>query len=175
LLLLTAFLLAVFIQNNYRLFSYSFGALRSLAPSFGDRSDSDSTAPAAQTTDIVRESAPKRMDAHHGADATAAAHREAADTLAAVSISDIRCRLSGDAATTVLVSLKLLFDDHDRRQEILLKREEIKVVVKKLFSGKLYTEVTAHSLPHEIRRAVNVLLSGRPVRRVEIQSIQTSG
>ncbi len=172
-------LLAAFLQNNYQVFSYSFGALRSLKmPVSRKMPGADSAATSKVDTQALR--------ARKTANRTGVAQNEvgktetpmnvnAADSLAAVSISDIRCRLAGRSQLAVSVSIRLFFDDLEREQEILFKREDIKVVVKKLFSGMLYSEATPFALQDEIKHEVNAILDSDPIRRVELLSLKPAG
>ena len=94
-----------------------------------------------------------------GAAVTGAAKRSAALMKTdSVTISDIQCRLRDGKALRVVLSLKLLFPSGPLTREILLKRENLKVMVQKTVSEKTMDELIVDSLREQTIRAMNRIL-----------------
>jgi hypothetical protein len=75
-----------------------------------------------------------------------------------VTISDIVCRLSGRDRVRLVVSLDLFFQSGELRREVLLKRDDLKVMVQKTFAEKTMSELVVDSLRQQAKRAMNRIL-----------------
>ena len=75
-----------------------------------------------------------------------------------VMISDIACRLRGGGALRVVLSLELFFPRGPFQREVLLKRENLKVMVQKTIAEKSMEELIVDSLREQTKRAMNRIL-----------------
>ena len=75
-----------------------------------------------------------------------------------VTISGIACRLRDGKALRVVLSLELLFPSGPLQREVLLKRENLKVMVQKIIAEKSMDELTVDSLREQTKRAMNRIL-----------------
>ncbi len=84
--------------------------------------------------------------------------------LDSVTIDDFSCRLGdlgdlgGREALAVVLSLELFFPAGAMRGEVLLKRDDLKVMVRKTIAGKALKEVIVDSLREQTKRAMNKIL-----------------
>jgi flagellar basal body-associated protein FliL len=149
---LVAVVAAVFIRNNRDIFGIWTGG------------------PARPENHIAssRESAP---------DKAAAGLPAAADTLPdtrqlSVDLLDMPCRLKGDDVTDVVVSVRLLFAGEGLRQEVLLKREDLKVIVRKVLASTALSEIVVESLRARMRDELNAVLDSGEIRDLEFLKFQ---
>jgi hypothetical protein len=180
--------LAVFLQNNFNIFSFAvkkaepdstFGLAPETAPAAGDHT---------VETDVSAEPAPETP---HQAPApipepvvTPAAHTPAATVPEpparhlsptdhhSVPVSNILCVLAGDDRQQILVSLRLLFKAGSLADDVLLKRDEIRVIVQKVFSTKLLNEIEVDRLRAEIRQETNRLFDGGGITDIEFDEFR---
>jgi hypothetical protein len=75
-----------------------------------------------------------------------------------VTISGILCRLRGDQTLRVVLSLTLLFPSGPLKGEVLLKRENLKVMVQKTIAEKSMDELIVDTLRGQTIRAMNRIL-----------------
>jgi hypothetical protein len=95
-----------------------------------------------------------------------------AATLIPVEVHDIYCSLSGRDDLTVVISLKFLCRSEDIRQEVLLKREDLKVIVRKVLAPMKLSEIAVEQLRTRIRAEASSLLTKGTVDDVEFTKFQ---
>jgi flagellar basal body-associated protein FliL len=92
-----------------------------------------------------------------------------------VSVANIRCRLAGAEQQEVLVSLRMIFHSLSLQDEVLLKRDEIRVIVQKVFSQKVLDEIQVNMLRVELKQSINDLLDGNKIDDVEFEDFRPTG
>ena len=75
-----------------------------------------------------------------------------------VLLPDIKCALRDRGAFKVVLSLELFMADDSFKREVLLKRENLKVMVQKVLAAKTLDELIIDSLRSETKTAMNALL-----------------
>ena len=83
-----------------------------------------------------------------------------------VALRDIACRLQSGEALRVVLSLDLFFQSGPLKREVLLKRENLKVMVQKTIAGKSLNELIVDSLREQTKRAMNRILDKGVIRDV---------
>jgi flagellar basal body-associated protein FliL len=89
-----------------------------------------------------------------------------------ISITNIRCRLADAQRQEIVVSLRLRFHSRAIEDEVLLKRDEIRVIVQKVFSQKFLQEIQINALRTELKRSVNGLLDNKGIDDVEFEDFR---
>jgi flagellar basal body-associated protein FliL len=87
-----------------------------------------------------------------------------------VTIPDFACRLRDGGALRVVLSLKLIFPSSALKREILLKREDLKVMVQKAIAEKSMNELNVDSLRGQAKRAMNKILEKAVISDVEFRN-----
>jgi flagellar basal body-associated protein FliL len=87
-----------------------------------------------------------------------------------VTIADFFCRLRGNEAFRIVLSLNLIFPSGALNREILLKREDLKVMVQKIIAEKSMNELIVDSLRNQTKRAMNQLLEKGAISDVEFRN-----
>jgi flagellar basal body-associated protein FliL len=87
-----------------------------------------------------------------------------------VTIPDFSCRMRDNEALRVVMSLKLVFPSSAQKSEILLKREDLKVMVQKTIAEKLMNELNIDSLRGQSKRAMNKILEKAIINDVEFRN-----
>jgi flagellar basal body-associated protein FliL len=83
-----------------------------------------------------------------------------------VELPDIACRLRGTEPLTVVLSLDLFFQAGSLKREVLLKRENLKVMVQKAIAGKSMNDLIVDSLREQTKSAMNRILEKGVIRDV---------
>lgn len=94
------------------------------------------------------------------------------DTPDPVLISGITCEISDRDDLLVNVSLKIGFNEESSRSEILLRRNEIKVLTKKTISIKELSVVKKEILEPELKNAISGLFGRELINKVTISDLQ---
>lgn len=94
------------------------------------------------------------------------------DTPDPVLISGITCEISDRDDLLVRVSLKIGFNEESSRSEVLLRRNEIKVLTKKAISIKELSLVKKEILEPELKNAINGLCGRELINKVTISDLQ---
>lgn len=89
-----------------------------------------------------------------------------------VVIPGIGCELADRSDLSVVLSLELFFKSDSLKEEIMLKREQLKVMVRKVLARKNLDEVVVEPLRAEIQREVNALLRGGRVVDIEFRDFR---
>jgi flagellar basal body-associated protein FliL len=88
-------------------------------------------------------------------------------------LSDIKCVLMDRKKPTLLLSLELYFGDNEAlKKEILLKRDNLKVMVKKALVSKSLDDLVVETLRVELKKAINALLEKGKVLDIEFREFR---
>ena len=87
-----------------------------------------------------------------------------------VTIADFFCRLRGNEAFRIVLSLGLVFPSGALGREVLLKREDLKVMVQKIIAEKSMNELIVDSLREQTMRAMNRILEKGAISDVEFRN-----
>jgi hypothetical protein len=102
---------------------------------------------------------------------TAAAKGHSAEKkMDSVTIADFFCRLRGSDALRIVLSLHLVFPSGALGREVLLKREDLKVMVQKIIAEKSMNELIVDSLREQTKRAMNRILEKGAISDVEFRN-----
>ena len=94
----------------------------------------------------------------------------AGGTTDSVTISDFACRVREKGALRIVLSLKLVFSSAGLKREVLLKREDLKVMVRKIIAAKSINELNIDSLRDQTKRAMNRILEKTVITDVEFRN-----
>ena len=89
------------------------------------------------------------------------------ESLFSIDLPSVKCVLADKKGLFIQVSLKVYFKDEKLEREILFKRDNIKVVVKKTLFTKSLSEVVAEKLRIELKREINKLLEKGKITDIE--------
>lgn len=89
-----------------------------------------------------------------------------------VEIPDIQCGLRGSREFKVRVSLKLFLAGDAHKNEVLEKRENLKVMAQKVFSTKTIDELVIDSLRLETKAEMNRILEKSAIKDVEFKDFR---
>lgn len=89
------------------------------------------------------------------------------ESMLSLPLEGIHCNLSGADQFFVNVSLKLFFKGVKTQKELLLKREELKVMVKKVMRGKDLSNVFVETLRDELRGEMNKIVENGSIEDIE--------
>ena len=89
-----------------------------------------------------------------------------------VMVPGIDCTILDKATVHVLLSLELFFEDDNMRDEILAKRDQLKVMVRKVLSTKRFDEIQIEPLRTELRNAMNRMLSNGALTDIEFRAFR---
>jgi hypothetical protein len=95
---------------------------------------------------------------------------EAAVPTDSLLLSDISCKLDNREGLRVILSLELFFPPGALKKEILLKRDNLKVMVQKSIVGKSMQELTIDSLRPQMLRSMNRILEEGTITDVEFRN-----
>ena len=87
-----------------------------------------------------------------------------------VTIPDFACRLHETRALRVVLSLKLVFPSSALKREVLLKREDLKVMVQKTIAEMSINELNIDSLREQTIRSMNRILEKAVITDVEFRN-----
>jgi flagellar basal body-associated protein FliL len=89
------------------------------------------------------------------------------DSLFSVALPIVECRLAEKKDLVIRVSLKVFFADKNVEQEVLFKRNDIGVILKKVFKNKQLSDIVVDKLREELRRKINALLEKGTIEDIE--------
>jgi flagellar basal body-associated protein FliL len=90
-----------------------------------------------------------------------------------VLLSDIRCFLRDRKGPGLVLSLDLVFDENRQlKQELLVKKDMLKVMIKKTVSEKNIDDMKADSLRFKIKKSLNTLLENGKIIDIEIKELR---
>ncbi len=85
-----------------------------------------------------------------------------APVIPSIDLTGIICILADKKGLSIRVSLKLYFKEKELEKEILFKREDIKLIVRKAFSTKHLSDVVVDVIRAELQKEINgILKQGR--------------
>lgn len=87
--------------------------------------------------------------------------------LLSVHLANVPCRLLGRDSLIIRVSLVLYFKGDGLKQEILFKREDLKVMIRKVLASRRLSEILVEELRSELKTAVNSILDNGRVEDIE--------
>jgi flagellar basal body-associated protein FliL len=167
-LIIVASALFIFIRNNRELFFSSHERLSHAA-------DNPPAAMSGRAADkSVVQPKPDREDlpADRSGDTVSdkkSTHQDSG-VFDSVTIPDFACRLRDNDALRVILSLKLIVPSAAVRHEVLLKREELKLLVQKTVAEEYMNELTADSLRERAKRTMNRIIDRPGIRDVEFRN-----
>jgi flagellar basal body-associated protein FliL len=90
-----------------------------------------------------------------------------------VLLSDIRCFLRDRKGPGLVLSLNLVIDENRLlKQELLVKKDMLKVMIKKTVSEKNFDDMKVDSLRFEIKKSLNALLENGNITDIEIKELR---
>jgi len=91
----------------------------------------------------------------------------------AVSLNGITCKLMDKTRPSMRLSLSLVFPkNHELEQEILMKRDDLKIMVQKTLASKSVDEIKRDSLKKDIKSALNPLLENGAITDIEFKEFR---
>jgi flagellar basal body-associated protein FliL len=91
----------------------------------------------------------------------------------AVSITGISCKLIDKSRPSILLSLSLVFQEtRELEREILVKRDNLKIMVQKTLASKSLDDMVKDSLRKDIKSALNPLLENGAITDVEFKEFR---
>lgn len=91
---------------------------------------------------------------------------------ASVVIPPFPCTIESRKDMVIRLSLELLFDDSDMREAILLRREDIRVMVMRAMRMKTLSEMKIGSLESHLQKNINSIFDTSVITAVRIRNIQ---
>jgi flagellar basal body-associated protein FliL len=172
--------LAVFVRNNREMFFpkadspkqeavFSLSDTPKVAPK-----DLPKDEPASRPEKTQDKAGPdvKNKPAQVTGSVTPEALPDKSNAIYSVMLPDIRCALRDRQTLKVALSLELIMADGSFKREILLKRENLKVMVQKVISNKTLDELIVDSLRIETKKAMNKLLGKNSITDVEFRDFR---
>lgn len=89
------------------------------------------------------------------------------ESVLSIDLPTIKCALADKRGLFVQVSLKVYFKERKLEKEILFKRDNIKVVVKRALLKKHLSEVVVEKLRVELKKEINALLEQGKIEDIE--------
>lgn len=89
------------------------------------------------------------------------------ESVLSIDLPTIKCALADKRGLFVQVTLKVYFKGKKLEKEILFKRDNIKVIVKRALLKKHLSEVVVEKLRVELKKEINVLLEQGKIEDVE--------
>jgi flagellar basal body-associated protein FliL len=167
--------LAVFVRNNREMFFPKADSPKQEA--VFSLSDTPKVAPKDEPV-----SRPEKTQDKSGPDTNKSAHvtgsvapqalPNKSNAIYSVMLPDIRCALRDRQTLKVALSLELIMADGSFKREILLKRENLKVMVQKVIADKTLDELIVDSLRIETKKAMNKLLGKNIISDVEFRDFR---
>jgi flagellar basal body-associated protein FliL len=88
-------------------------------------------------------------------------------------LTDIKCRLIDRSKPVISLSLELFFADNAAlKKEILLKRDNLKIMVRKVISAKSLDDMVVETLRLELKNVLNGLLEKGKVTDIEFREFR---
>ncbi len=85
-----------------------------------------------------------------------------------VKIPNINCTLANKNGLHIQVSLVLYCKDENLKKEIIFKRSDIKLIVKKVFSQKKLSEINKDNLKIELKEEINDFLEHGKINYIDL-------
>ena len=85
---------------------------------------------------------------------------------------ELLCEVSDRTDIRLKISIALFFSDEKMRQEILIRRNEIKIIIKSIISSKVMGLVKKDTIEPELKKAVNGMFSREVLTDIVLKDIQ---
>jgi flagellar basal body-associated protein FliL len=130
----------------------------------------------AQKKEAIRQSpaasAPVRQPASDQS-SSAAPPAPALSAVRTISLTGISCKLIDKSRPSILLSLSLAFpENRELESEILVKRDNLKIMVQKTLASKSLDDMVKDSLRKDIKSALNPLLENGAITDVEFKEFR---
>lgn len=90
-----------------------------------------------------------------------------------ISLTGISCKLIDKSRPSILLSLSLAFpENRELESEILVKRDNLKIMVQKTLASKSLDDMVKDSLRKDIKSALNPLLENGAITDVEFKEFR---
>ncbi len=90
-----------------------------------------------------------------------------APAVPSVDLPGVICALADKKGLSIRVSLKLYFKEKELEKEILFKREDIKLIVKKVFSTKHLSDIVVDVIRAELLKEINGFIQQGRINDIE--------
>jgi flagellar basal body-associated protein FliL len=132
-------------------------------------------APAVDRQADVRQSAAVRTEtpATPPATSTAVGMRTPDEPTRSVVIPRIECTTSDKSDIRIVISIELFCDTDSMRDEVMVKREQLKVMVRKVFGRKQIGDIQVETLRSELLSEMNGFLGHAAIRDVVFRDFRT--
>lgn len=97
------------------------------------------------------------------------------ESVLSIDLPTIKCALADKRGLFVQVTLKVYFKGKQLEKEILFKRDNIKVIVKRTLLKKHLSEVVVEKLRVELKKEINVLLEQGKIEDIEFLDFRPIG
>ncbi len=87
-------------------------------------------------------------------------------------LSDVRCKISGRDDLTIYLTVAIFFNNDALYQEILLKRDDLKVMALNVMRRKEYGSIQTEPLRAELKEAMDDLLEAGDLENLEIRDFR---
>ena len=166
--------LVVFARNNWEMFfPKSNDAKKEAVISLSDSPKVVPDEPVSRPEKTQDKSGPDtNKSAHVTGSVAPQALPNKSNAIYSVMLPDIRCALRDRQTLKVALSLELIMADESFKREILLKRENLKVMVQKVIADKTLDELIVDSLRIETKKAMNKLLGKNIITDVEFRDFR---
>ncbi|MDD5674395.1 MAG: hypothetical protein PHC61_09535, partial [Chitinivibrionales bacterium] len=89
-----------------------------------------------------------------------------------IKLESIGCTIQGRKDLRVFIALELFFTGDSARQEILLKREDLKIIVKQVVAAKSLDDMIVESLRPQLKTALNRLVTHAAIADLEFRDFR---
>lgn len=97
---------------------------------------------------------------------------EISTKLYSLSLQNIRCRVQNREDIILNLSLELFFEDIDIKQEILMKREEIKIMVMNEIKEMELADIKPTFLESHLIYSINSIFDKKIIKRINVKTIE---
>jgi hypothetical protein len=98
--------------------------------------------------------------------------KDSSKSLLSVELSGVKCAIADRKNLKIKVHLRFYFKGERLRKEILLKRENLKIMIKRVLKRKKHSEIIADALRIELIKEVNILLEQGKIENIEFLDFQ---
>lgn len=98
--------------------------------------------------------------------------KDTSNSLLSVELPTVTCATADKKNLTIKIRLRFYFRGEKLRKEILLKRENLKIMVKRVLKRKKHSEIIADDLRIELVKEINLLLEQGQIENIEFLDFQ---
>ncbi len=132
----------------------------------------------AETTDAKRDTesdtGKQKETSSDSSDKEVAVSNDAVPDIFSIELPSVVCSLADKKSLSIRVSLKLYFREKELEREILFKRDNIKLIVRKVFVTKQLSDIVVDALRTELQREINALLEQGTIIDIEFLDFKPS-